>query len=272
VKTNHLWLGRVLSALIVLFLLSACTASPTTETAQATTPPAEPTQLAQAPTATTQSALTVLTGTETPVEVEPYILEGAQTTSTGLQFLELVAGTGQAPVKGDIVTMNLIGSLPDGTEFANSAAEEGPIKAIIGRDQLLPGWEEGLGLMKAGGKARMVLTPEQAFGEQGFGIIPPNTQIILEIELLTIEKPPQPSKVPADKLTTTQSGLQFVDLLPGTGEQVRVNSIVSTHFTVWVQGEDESEFIYGTDGSDPFTFVVGRGTPFSPVGTKACLI
>ena len=153
-KNNHPWLGRIIGALIGLIMLSACSTSQPTEQAQATTAPIENTpEPTKAPTEPTQSAVTIFGGTQTPVVVEPYILEGAVTTDTGLQFLEMVAGSGQTPIKGDIVTMNLIGSLPDGTEFTNSAAEDGPIKAIIGRDQLLPGWEEGMALMKSGGKA-----------------------------------------------------------------------------------------------------------------------
>ena len=264
-KKNHPWLGRIIGALIVVVMLPACSTAQTTEQAQATTPPVENTpEPTKAPTQPTQSAVTVFGGTQTPVVVEPYLLEGAVTTDTGLQFLELVAGSGQTPIKGDIVTMNLIGSLPDGTEFTNSAAEGGPIKAIIGRDQLLPGWEEGMALMKSGGKAKMVLTPEQAFGEQGYGIIPPNTQIILEVELLEVAKPPIPTTVKEDELTTTESGLQYSDLISGTGELVQDGSIVTNHFTIWVQGEDADEFLFSSDGSDPMSFAVGRGDTVFP--------
>jgi len=264
VKNHHLKLGGIIGALIGLSMLSACSTSQATEQAQATTAPVEPTQTTQAPAATTQSALSIFGDTPTPGVVEPYILDGAQTTDSGLQYLEMVAGSGQTPVKGDIVTMNLIGSLPDGTEFTNTANEDGPIKAIIGRDQLLPGWEEGMALMKAGGKATMVLTPEQAFGEQGYGIIPPNTQIILVVELLSVEKPPIPTSVEEDQLTTTESGLQYTDLISGTGDVVQDGSLVTTHFTIWVQGEPENEFLFTSQGNDPMSFAVGRGDTVFP--------
>ncbi len=260
-KNNHLKMGGIIGALIALSMLSACSTSQATEQAQATTTPEEPTQ---APAATTQSAINIFGGTPTPAVVEPYILEGAITTDSGLQYLEMVAGSGKAPIKGDIVTMNLIGSLPDGTEFTNTANEEGPIKAIIGRDQLLPGWEEGMALMKPGGKAKMVLTPEQAFGEQGYGIIPPNTPIILDVELLSVEKPPIPTSVEEGDLTTTESGLQYTDLISGTGETVEDGSLVTTHFTIWVQGEAGDDFLFSSEGSDPMSFAVGRGDTVFP--------
>ena len=263
-KKNRLWLGWMIGALMVLAILPACTSPQTTEQAQPITPTVEPTKPEQKPTATTQSALNIFGGTTTPVVVEPYILEGAITTESGLQYLELVAGKGRTPVEGDIITMNLIGSLPDGTEFTNTANESGPIRAIIGRDQLLPGWEEGMGLMKAGGKAKMVLTPEQAFGEQGYGIIPPNTPIILEVELLDVKEPPEPTTVKEDELTTTESGLQYSDLITGTGDVVEDGSIVTTHFTIWVQGDQGDEFLFTSDGSNPMSFVVGRGDVVFP--------
>ena len=65
--------------------------------------------------------------------------------------------------------------------------------AILGREQLLPGWEEGILLMKTGGKIQMLLPPELAFGEEGYGMIPANSQIILEVELISVESTPAPN-------------------------------------------------------------------------------
>jgi peptidylprolyl isomerase len=264
VKNHYKWIALISTALILLFALSACSSSPATEEAQKSTATPEGTKPSPAVTATPESAFSVFGTAETPPTAEPITLEGALTTDTGLQYLELVKGSGRSPADGDLITMYLTGSLPDGTEFTNTSAQEEPITAVYGREQLLPGWEEGLALMNAGGKAKMVLPPELAFGEQGYGMIPPNSQIILEVELLSVETPPQPTTVSEDELTATDSGLKYADLTEGTGAEVEQNSIVSTHFTIWVQGEKEDDFVFTSDGNDPITFVVGRGDAVFP--------
>jgi len=195
---------------------------------------------------------------------EPYTLEGALTMDSGLQYLEVTAGTGRTPESGDIVTMHFTGSLTDGTVFANSKTNGEPVTVVLGRQQLLEGWEEGLALMKVGGVSQIVLPPELAFGDQQYGVIPPNSQIILEIELLSAEKPPQPATVLEDDLITTESGLQYSDLTKGEGPEVAQNSLVTTHFTIWVQGEDTVEYILSSVGSEPISFVVGRGDTVFP--------
>lgn len=275
-KNHYKWLLTISMALILLMSLAACSSTP--DSAETQQPAAtEENTAAQEPTtapestmppeeaaSTQESPFTVFGTPETPPTAEPITLEGATTTDTGLQFLELEKGTGRNPVDGDLITMYITGSLPDGTEFTSASAQEEPITAVYGRQQLLPGWEEGLALMKPGGKAKMVLPPDLAFGEQGYGMIPPNSQIILEVELVSVEKPPQPTSVSEDELTTTESGLQYADLTEGNGQEVEENSTVSTHFTIWVQGEDKDDFIFTSAGNDPITFVVGGGDMVFP--------
>ena len=70
-----------------------------------------------------------------------------------------------------------------------------PISTVWGANRLLPGWEEGVGMMKPGGKAKLVLPADLAFGEQGYGAVPPNSQIVMEVELLSVEPAPVPTEV-----------------------------------------------------------------------------
>lgn len=246
------WMGRSILMMLLFALTVSCspakTSTPAEVTAAATNPPA------------TLEAFFPPTAESTP---EPFLLEGALTTASGLQYLELKAGNGRAPEAGDLVTMNFIGTLPDGTEFANSKTSGEPVTVVYGRNQLLPGWEEGLGLMKAGGTIKLVLPPELAFGEQGYRQIPPNSQVILEVELLTVEKPPQPTSVAADKLVTTTSGLKYADLTIGEGAVAITNSIVTTGYTVWIQAETP-EYVARSKESQPITFVIGRGDQVFP--------
>lgn len=249
---NRKWMAQSILVMGLLILTASCspakTSTPAETTAAATT------------SAPTLEAFFPSSAENTP---EPYLLEGALTTASGLQYLELKAGNGRVPESGDLVTMNFIGTLPDGTEFANSSASGSPVTVVFGRNQLLPGWEEGLGLMKAGGAIKLVLPPDLAFGEQGYREIPPNSQVILEIELLTVEKPPQPVSVAEDTLVTTASGLKYADLTVGEGVTAITNTIATTSYTVWVQSETP-EYVARSEASTPVTFVLGRGDQVFP--------
>lgn len=200
----------------------------------------------------------------TPSPIPTIRLEGAVTTESGLQYLEITPGNGRAPQSGDIITMHFIASLADGTELVNSYTDDQPGTIIWGQQNLLPGWEEGIGLMKAGGKAKLLLPPDLAFGEDEVGGIPANSQIIIEVELLSVEAPPVPTIVNADQLIKTESGLQYYDLAVGTGLEAVVNSNVSNHFTIWVKTDNGYNFIGSSAGQEPFDFVVGLGNAVFP--------
>ncbi|MBC8506806.1 MAG: FKBP-type peptidyl-prolyl cis-trans isomerase [Anaerolineales bacterium] len=199
-----------------------------------------------------------------PTPVEPITLEGATITESGLQYLEIEAGEGDLPKEEDIVLMNVIGSLPDGTEVVNTYQQGQPAMAIMGRGQLLPGWEEAVMLMKAGGSAKLVLPPELAFGEAGYGVIPPNSQIVMDIEIVSIDSPPTPTDVAADELTSTESGLQYIDLAGGEGVEAEAGNTVITHYTIWVQAESENSFVFSSIFSQPLTFIIGSGNIVFP--------
>jgi len=244
VKAQPKRLGFVLASVMTLaFALAACqTAAPAQNTPTAV------------PTATTPA-------TATPA---PLVLEGATTTASGLQHLELTPGSGPAPQKGDIITINYSVSLPDGTELANTFTENKPVTSVWGANRMLPGWEEGIGLMKVGGKSKFVLPPELAFGAQGSGAIPPNSQIVIEVELLAVETPPVPTAVEDSMLTQTESGLQYYDITTGDGMEAVKNSSVSTTYTVWVKTENGYQYIDRSGEQGPVSFMVGRGDTVFP--------
>jgi peptidylprolyl isomerase len=193
-----------------------------------------------------------------------YVLEGAQTTTTGLQYLEENAGSGESPKAGELISMHYIVRLPDGTELANTYLSNGPVSTVWGEKRLLPGWEEGVGMMKPGGKAKLVLPADLAFGEQGYGSVPPNSQIILEVELLSVEPAPVPTEIAADQLTKTASGLQYYDISKGDGVEAAKNSTVSTNYTMWVKTENGFRYVDKSVAGSPLSFVIGRGDVVFP--------
>jgi len=207
----------------------------------------------------------VFSGVFPPENNEILDMEGAITTTSGLQFLEMIPSDGPNPQDGDIVNMNFIAALPDGTEFGNSYTQGGPIEVIVGRNQLLPGWEEGVKLMTVGSTARMVLPPDLAFGPEGYsGVVPPDSQIILVVEIMSIEKPPVPQQVSDNQLSATESGLKFYDISVGDGDAALDGLLVSTHFSIWVKEGSEFKFISASEGEFPFSFEIGLGDMVFP--------
>ncbi len=112
--------------------------------------------------------------------------EGAQRTASGLVYLEVVAGTGEMPTVTDSITVHYHGTLEDGTVFDSSVDRGEPIGFRLG--QVIPGWQEGLQLMKAGGKAKLTIPGDLAYGPRGQGSIPPNATIIFDVELIAVHK------------------------------------------------------------------------------------
>jgi FKBP-type peptidyl-prolyl cis-trans isomerase len=119
--------------------------------------------------------------------------EGVKTTATGLQYEILTPGTGANPKSSDKVTVHYKGTLIDGTEFDSSYARGQPVTFPLGN--VIPGWTEGLQLLKTGGKAKLFIPSNLAYGERGAGAkIGPNETLIFEVELLAIEKGEAPKK------------------------------------------------------------------------------
>ena len=111
--------------------------------------------------------------------------EGAVQTASGLIFKELTAGTGVSPKATDRVKVHYHGSLIDGTVFDSSVERGEPVTFAL--NQVVKGWTEGLQMMKVGGKAKLTIPPELAYGPGGREGIPPNATLIFEVELLSIE-------------------------------------------------------------------------------------
>lgn len=114
---------------------------------------------------------------------------GAQTTSTGLQIVDQVTGDGPVPQAGQTLIVNYSGYLADGTKFDSSYDRGQPLEFVLGQNRVIQGWEEGFSTMHVGGKRRLIIPPQLAYGAQGAGngLIPPNATLTFDVELVGIK-------------------------------------------------------------------------------------
>lgn len=148
----------LLVAMMAITLASACTkkAAEPAATTQATT---------AAPATTAQTA-----ATEVKVEM-----------------VDTVVGKGAEAVSGKNVTVHYTGTLKDGTKFDSSVDRKEPFTFTLGAGQVIKGWDQGLLGMKVGGKRKLTIPAELAYGANAVGAIPANSTLIFDVELLEVK-------------------------------------------------------------------------------------
>jgi FKBP-type peptidyl-prolyl cis-trans isomerase FkpA len=109
-------------------------------------------------------------------------------TDSGLQYVELKEGDGEKAKKGDTVEVHYTGWLKDGKKFDSSLDRKEPFSFKLGAGKVIKGWDEGVAGMKVGGKRKLIIPPELAYGKKGAGdVIPPDAELTFEVELLKIK-------------------------------------------------------------------------------------
>jgi peptidylprolyl isomerase len=109
-------------------------------------------------------------------------------TASGLEYIEVEEGSGEQAEAGKTVSVHYTGKFQDGKVFDSSISRGEPISFPLGAGRVIKGWDEGIALMKVGGKAQLVIPPHLAYGESGAGgVIPPNATLLFDVELVSVD-------------------------------------------------------------------------------------
>ena len=112
----------------------------------------------------------------------------AASSITALKTEDLVAGTGEVAQAGKTAVMQYVGYLPDGQTFDTSCKAGQPFPVPLGAGQVIKGWDQGIPGMKVGGRRRLLIPANLAYGSQSpGGIIPANSPLIFDVELVAVQ-------------------------------------------------------------------------------------
>lgn len=115
-------------------------------------------------------------------------MDSYTTTPSGLQYKDLVVGSGEDAREGARAVVHYTGWLLDGTKFDSSLDRSTPFEFVIGRGQVIKGWDEGVGTMNVGGKRELIIPADLAYGQRGAaGVIPAGATLKFEVELIDLK-------------------------------------------------------------------------------------
>lgn len=110
------------------------------------------------------------------------------TTASGLKYTDIVEGTGPSPTTGQTLSVHYTGTLQNGTKFDSSRDRGTPMQFRFGLDPMIKGWDEGISTMKVGGRRKLIVPPNLAYGSSGRPPnIPGNSTLLFDLELVAIK-------------------------------------------------------------------------------------
>jgi len=121
--------------------------------------------------------------------------EGKMVEQYTMRYIEVAVGTGKLAEPGKVYLVHYTGWLYDGTQFDSSRGKPEPLNFEQGKRKVIPGWDAGFEGMRVGGKRRLLIPYQLAYGEKGRGKIPPKADLIFDVELMDVkDPPPEPAK------------------------------------------------------------------------------
>ena len=135
------------------------------------------------------ASATLIPAGKPPPQEKPPETPPPTPTNEKLEMKDLVVGKGTEAKTGDAVKVHYVGTLPDGKEFDSSKKHNQPFDFELGAGRVIKGWDQGVAGMKIGGKRKLTVPPSLGYGARGFPpVIPPNSTLIFEVELLEVKK------------------------------------------------------------------------------------
>lgn len=182
-----------------------------------------------------------------------------QVLDNGLVIYKVEEGEGRQLEDGLFVKVHYTGYFEDGKIFDSSVEREEPILLQLGKHQVIKGWEAALNTMKVGDKARVVIPPELAYGEQGRGEIAPNTTLIFDMEVVEAKMPDkaEPFNVEGKDTLFTESGLGIIKIKETDNAKAAPGNFVKVHYTGYFSNGEV--FDSSIEAGQPIKFELGRG-------------
>ncbi|MFO8068108.1 MAG: FKBP-type peptidyl-prolyl cis-trans isomerase [Bacteroidales bacterium] len=180
-------------------------------------------------------------------------------TESGLVYSILKEGDGPKAFPGMMVVAEYTGFFDDNVIFDSSKENGEPLKAKLGDETLIKGLEEGFTYLSEGDHARLWIPSELAYGEEGRGIIPPDKDLVFDVELIKVDEPkkPVPFNVEGKDTLETESGLKYIVVNQGYGKSPEPGQIVKVHYSAYL--ENGYMFDSSVQRSQPLKIVAGKG-------------
>lgn len=194
--------------------------------------------------------------------IKPFEIKAKDTitTASGLKYGIVKANKTGETTTGKKVTVNYTGFLKDGKMFDSSLDRNQPLVVDIGKGKLFPGLDEAISLMRKGEQGRFIIPSKLAFGERGGGPVPPNADIIMDLEIADVKEIPVPVKYDTTGITpkTTASGLKYFEIkLSGNPLQAQAGQKVKVHYSGYLA--DGKMFDSSVERGEPIDFPLGQG-------------
>ena len=180
-------------------------------------------------------------------------------TSSGLSYVLNELGSGEAVDSGKVVTVHYTGFLTDSTQFDSSKDRNDPFTFKVGGGMVISGWDEGLSYLRVGDKATFTIPPSIGYGSQAQGIIPANSTLIFDVDVLSVKDGAKPFDVKGMDTTLFPSGLKMIKLVENIDSiQPNRGQMVSVDYSGYLM--DGTLFDSSVDRGKPIEFPVGNGS------------
>ncbi len=193
---------------------------------------------------------------------------------SGLKYVDDKNGTGDVAKSGDIVTISFSGWIIKDSKdlykdwnndtsknkylIATTKHSHRPYVYSLTENSFIKGSYEGISGMKVGGTRTIIIPSDLAYGKKGFGPVPPNTDIKLQVQLVNVKLPVKEWVVDSTKIKTTKDGLKYAIVKEGTGPKAKAGDIVTVNYSGFLL--NGKKFDSSVERDAPITFKLGAHT------------